>query len=713
MRYPTKTSLRAAAGLAAILALAACGPQSHDPDRTWRAYNGGPAQTHYSALDEINRENVKQLAKAWSFDTGDAFPDSEMQVNPIVIDRTMFIVSPRLRVFALDAGTGKELWRFDPMDGRKSPNSKKRSRGLTHWTDGRQQRLFFAARQYLYAIDAKTGKLDASFGQGGKVDLREGLERDSKFLSVASNTPGMIYKDLLILGSTGFTPGHVRAYDVRTGKIAWTFHTIPKPGQVGHDTWPKDGWERANGANAWAGMALDEKRGLVFVPTASGGMGDKDFYGADRKGDNLFANSIVALKAATGERVWHFQTVRHDLWDRDLPAPPTLVTLKRDGKSVDAVVQITKSGFIYVLDRETGKPLFQVKDRPVPASDIPGETAAATQPFPVAPEPFARQRVTEDILTRRTPEAHAAALATFKQVRTGGQFTPPSLAGTFILPGLDGGGEWGGGTFDPETGLYYVNANEMAWILKLRKRPPPGPALSGKAVFMNECSACHGADMKGAPPEFPSLVGVRQRMSDLDAFLTVAMGSGRMPGFSRLGEAPLKAVVEYLLTGRDVAVPGSGPSSPVMADSAEYMFDGYTKFLDPDGFPAIAPPWGTLSAIDLNTGRYAWRIPFGEYPALAADGAKPTGSQNYGGSVVTRGGVLFIGATVYDNKFRAFDKASGKLLWETTLPAAANATPAVYQVDGRQFVAIAAGGGKNPYGPTGGTIFAFALPKTK
>ncbi len=674
----------------------------------WAVYSGGPDSIRYSTLKQINRENVNRLKIAWTFDTGDAYPGSEMQCNPIVAGGVLFATTPKVNVIALDPATGKLLWRFDPQEGGEMIG-KMRNRGVNYWSDGKEERIFVAVRQRLYALDAKNGKPITSFGDGGWIDLRDGLGREPKEI-VSLNTPGIIYKDLLIVGSIlpetlPAAPGDIRAYDVRTGQLRWSFHTIPHPGEYGYETWPKEAWKYAGAANNWAGMAVDLKRGLVFVPTGSAAY---DFYGANRVGDNLFANCLIALKAETGERVWHFQAVRHDLWDRDFPAPPSLVTVTRDGRQVDAVAQTTKSGHVYLFERETGKPLFPIEYRKYPASDIPGEVTAETQPLPLKPAPFARQQLTAEMLTRRTPEAHQAVLERFQKSRGNyqwGQFIPPSREGTVIFPGFDGAAEWGGAAFDPETGLLYVNSNEMAWILRMVESPPSSEQMSGRSLYMKECASCHAADMSGAPPEFPSLKGVGARRQDAEIMTLLKQGSGRMPSYVRLGQDGLQAILNYVTKGEDAKVAGAAPSPMDM----KYLSDGYHKFLDPDGYPAIQPPWGTLNAINLNTGEYAWKIPLGEYPELAAKGMTNTGSENYGGPVVTAGGLVFIGATSYDKKFRAFDKATGKLLWETTLPAAGNATPATYEINGRQLVVIAAGGGKSP-APSGGSYIAYALP---
>ncbi|MGH9630082.1 MAG: PQQ-binding-like beta-propeller repeat protein, partial [Bryobacteraceae bacterium] len=558
--------------------------------RQWKIYGGGPENIRYSALDQINRHNVRDLKVAWTFDTGDATADSEMQCNPIVIDGILFATTPKLRVIALDAATGRLRWSFDPNEGRKTVG-KARNRGLAYWESGSDRRIYVTARQYLYALDARTGKPVPGFGEAGRVDMREGLGRDAKDLSVSATTPGVVYKDLLIMGSSvgeglPSAPGDIRAYDVRTGRIRWTFHTIPHPGEFGYETWPKEAWTYAGGANNWAGMTVDEERGLVFVPTGSAAF---DFYGANRVGDNLFANSLIALKAGTGERVWHFQAVKHDVWDRDFPAPPNLVKVKRDGREVAAVAQITKSGHVFLFDRDDGDPLFPIEYRKVPQSAVEGEVLAETQPLPLKPPAFARQEFTEQMVTRRTPEAHQAVLKRLRQVQSDGQFAPPSLEGTVIFPGFDGAGEWGGAAFDPDSGLLYVNSNEMPWVLRLVEKPEVRGRLSGRDLYRRNCANCHGADLLGNPPEFPPLVRLDEKYSGSEVAAIVRTGAGRMPGFAHLENQGIRAVVQYIMSGKDVAVAAEVKTkSPI---DLKYTHDGYNKFLDPDGYPAVEPPW--------------------------------------------------------------------------------------------------------------------------
>jgi quinoprotein glucose dehydrogenase len=667
--------------------------------RDWPSYGGAPENDHYSSLAQINRKNVNRLEVAWSFDTGE---QGGLQTSPLEVDGVLYGITPTQKLFALDAASGKLLWKFDSGIRGTQPD-----RGLAYWTDGKDKRILVGVMNFVYALDAVTGKPVASFGKSGRIDLRDDLGRDPSTLSIYLTSPGVIYKDLLIVGgrepeTLPAPPGDIRAYEVRSGKLRWSFHTIPHPGEFGYNTWPKDAWKVSGAANNWAGMSLDAKRGIVYVPTGSAAM---DFYGADRVGNDLFADCVLALNAETGERIWHFQEVKHDIWDRDLPAPPVLLTVKRDGKKVDAVAQTTKQGFVYLFDRANGEPLFPIEYKKFPESDVPGEVASIEQPLPSKPAPYARQTISEDTLTTRTPEAHQWALERFRKFRSAGQFVPFSVGkDTVVFPGFDGGAEWGGPAVDRETGMIYVNANEVAWTGALTENAGEG---SVRSIYLNQCGVCHGENMEGSPPAMPSLVGVVDRNTPAEVTATIKNGKGRMQGFPNLTDEQVFALVTYLSTGESKELTSSGPV-PV---SMKYRFTGYHKFLDPDGYPAITPPWGTLTAIDLNTGAQAWKIPLGEYPELAAKGLDKTGSENYGGPVVTAGGLVFIGATNFDKKFRAFDKVTGKLLWEMKLPFSGNATPITYEVDGRQFVVIAAGGGKDPRSASGGMYVAFALPK--
>jgi quinoprotein glucose dehydrogenase len=662
--------------------------------------NGGPYNIRYTDLSQITRANVGRLQVAWSWDAGETLKDSEMQSNPIVVDGVLYATTPKLHVIALDARTGREVWKFDPSGG-DTAQRRFRHRGVTVYKD----RVFVTYRNFLFALDRKTGQPIQKFGADGRIDLRKGLNRPFETLSVSASSPGVIFEDMIVIGSTvpetlPGAPGDIRAFDANTGEPRWSFHTIPHPGEFGYDTWPPDAWKVSGGANAWAGLSVDPKLGMIFAATGSASF---DFYGGNRHGDNLFADCVIALDARTGKRVWHFQGVKHDLWDLDFPAAPSLVTVTRNGKKVDAVAQIAKTGFVFVLDRKTGEPLFPIESRKVPASTLDGEQAATTQPYPVKPPAFTRQAFTEDMVTNRTPEAHAFVLDWLRKLDSKGMFTPPSARGTVLMPGTDGGGEWGGAAFDPETALLYINSNEQPWIIRMVTHDTT-------SLYNNNCASCHKSDRSGTPPTFPSLIGIGERRSRQELIKLINEGTGRMPGFSHLGRGT-NEIVDFLLTGKDSGVidPAAAAKDP---NYQKYRNEGYILMRDPDGYPPLTPPWGTLNAIDLNRGEIRWRIPFGEYPELVAKGIKNTGSDNYGGPVVTKSGLLFIGATNFDKKFRAYDKLTGKLLWETVLPAAGNATPSVYEIDGREYVAIICGGGKND-APSGSSIVAFALPEAK
>jgi len=699
-----------AAGAAACLHSQTPGPGAQPPSNDWSRYGGTPENSHYSPLAQINRENVARIEIAWQFDSGE---EGGLQSSPIVVDGVLYGISPTQRIFALEAATGKLLWKFDSGMVGTQPD-----RGLAFWRapEGGQSRILVGVLNYLYALDAGSGKPIAGFGNGGRIDLRENLGREPAGAnSIYLTSPGVIFEDLIIVGgrmpeTLPAPPGDVRAFDVRSGKLRWVFHTIPHPGEPGYETWPPEAWKTSGAANNWTGMTVDPARAIVYVPTGSAA---SDFYGTDRAGDDLFANCLLALDARTGKRLWHFQAVHHDIWDRDFPSPPVLLTVRRGSRSIDAVAQTSKQGFVYLFDRVSGEPLFPLETKTYPSSSVPGEASAREQSLPAKPAPFARQQLTEEMLTKRTPEAHRWALENFRMFRSAGQFVPLSVGKeTIVFPGFDGAAEWGGPALDPQTGIIYVNSNEMAWNAALGEA---ADETGTRALYTSQCAVCHHDDLKGAPPDFPSLVAVGSRLTFSQITATVHNGKGRMPGFPNLTPEQTTAIADFLVNGQPAdgkaamsgkEVPASGPQFPAM----KYHLLGYNRFLDPDGYPAIAPPWGTLNAINLNTGEYVWKIPFGEYPELTAAGLKDTGSENYGGPIVTAGGLVFIGASNFDRKFRAYDSATGKLLWETVLPFAGNATPATYSVLGRQFVVIAAGGGKDRKSKSGGVYVAFTLP---
>jgi quinoprotein glucose dehydrogenase len=680
--------------------------------------------THYSALTQIDTANVQGLQVAWTYHTGDAdtVNHSQIQCRPLFVDGTLYGTTPRLQLFALDGATGRPRWIFNPQDSSVNRNRSdfimNNNRGVTWWQEGDDKRIFFCAGAQLFAIDAATGRPIPSFGKNGMVDLHDGLGRDVHDLYVAATSPGVVYKDLIIMGDrvsegSDAAPGHIRAYDVHTGQIRWTFHTIPQPGEYGYDTWDDPiAWQHIGGANSWSGFTLDEERGIVFAPTGSASF---DFYGGRRKGLNLFADCLLALDAATGKRIWHFQDIHHDIWDKDLPTPPALVTVTHNGQSIDAVAQPTKTGFVFLFDRETGNSLFPIGERTVPVNTtIQGEELARTQPFPTLPKPFVRQTFTDSDVNRLLPDTSIQEIRDrLKKYHTGNMFNPMSKEGTVVMPGLDGAAEWGGPAYDPATGILYINANEMPWVITLTDVPPAKTTpttwlAAGRQLYTQNCVSCHGPDRKGSG-NFPSLLNVKTKYSPAQFSALLSTGRRMMPAFKQLSEDEKTALASLVLDlhsqqGKTFIAP---PAPVDSFRSLPYTITGYNKFLSKEGYPAIQPPWGTLNAINLNTGALEWKVPLGEYPEWTARGII-TGTENYGGPVVTAGGVLFIAAT-RDGKLRAFNKRTGRLLWETMLPAPGFATPAVYAVQGKEYLVIACGGGKLGT-RSGDSYIAFALP---
>jgi quinoprotein glucose dehydrogenase len=703
------------AGLGAI-SLAAFGASASEPSAStpanadWPAYLGDKGRTLYSPLNQINRSNVGQLKVAWTYDTGDK---GEYQSNNLIVGGVLYTASPTRKVIALNAADGRELWKWDPTKER-SGAGRTRERGLVFWQNetGGEQRIFTGVGNYLFALDAKTGRPIPGFGEGGSFHLGSGLDVEGT-PSVGLNTPGVIYKDLLIIGGFG-GPGAMRAFDVRTGQRRWIFPLIPRPGDVGYDTWPEGAYKTATGLMPWCGQSLDERRGILYVSTKTA---EPDFYGGERHGANLFANCLVALDAATGKRLWYYQIVHHDLLDRDLPCPPVLLTVTQNGKKIDAVAQGTKQGLLFVFDRVTGAPLWPIEDKPGPQSDLRGEQASPTQPYPTKPAPLMRLHYGEEDASTISPEAHALTLDRIRLSPNLGPFPTPSLKETIMFPGFDGGMEWGGGAADPD-GVYYVNINEIPWILQMveTRKADGTPLIGGERDYLVNCAACHGLDRKGNPlGGFPTLIDIGKRKTREEISQITKKGGGRMPAFDRIPEAQREAILNYVLgiapqlaTGRT----DEAPAAPVPASKAPpYAFAGFRRWTDQQGYPAIKPPWGTLNAVDLNTGEIKWKVPLGEYKELTARGIPPTGTENYGGPVVTAGGLIFIGATA-DETFRAFDKDTGAILWKAALPFGGNATPSTYMLNGRQYVVISAGGAKSGR-PAGGSIVAFALPERK
>jgi quinoprotein glucose dehydrogenase len=583
-------------------------------------YGGDPGATRYSALTQINAKNVNQLKEVWRYDLGGP---ASIENQPIVVNGILYGMGTET-IYALDAATGKIKWEYKPP-----PIAGRNPRGETFWTDGKERRLIVTKGNVMAALNADTGNLIPGFGVEGHVDLNDQLRGPASANRVSMSSPAVIYKDILIThGGVGeqtpASPGDIRGWDVRSGKLLWTFHTIPFPGEPGYDTWPKDSYMKAGGANAWAGATLDAKRGIVFAATGSA---SDDFYGGERLGNNLYSDSLIAIDATTGKKLWHYQMVHHDLWDDDFACAPTLSTMVRNGKEVDIVIATNKTSYVWILNRETGEPMFPVDEKPVPPSTIPGDVASPTQPVPRMPPPLSWTSITENDLTNRTTEAHAFALEKFRTFVSSPGFMPPAWKQeTIVAPGFTGGVEWGGIMTDPKAHVAFFNSDNM---------------VSTTAV----------TDERSA-------------------------GRGNPPAETR----------------------------------SRFTFTGYHRFTDQDGYPATAPPWGTLTAVDLNTGKFLWRVPFGEYPELAEQGLKNTGSASDGSGVVTASGLLMIGATQFDSKFHVYDTKTGNLIWETKLPFSGVASPATYMINGRQYVAIATSSGRSPKTAKGSMLVVYALP---
>jgi quinoprotein glucose dehydrogenase len=693
--------------LAFVSILFICGfvLQPGTPANDWPEYHGNGERNHFSTLDQINKTNVGQLKVAWTYASGGADTTgnrSQMQCNPIVIQGILYGVSAGSQAFAVNAETGKEIWKTDFTD-----NSGTTSRGVTYWSGKNHARIFFGVGPWLYALDAATGKVLKDFGENGRINLKDGIERPGADNYVLSNTPNTIYKNLIIVGTrvneteTALL-GDIRSYDAISGKKIWTFRPIPAPGDRGYETWlNQPARQHTGGANAWAGMAIDRKRGIVYIPTGSAAY---DFYGGDRPGNNLFANCLLALDAATGKLIWHYQLVHHDIWDRDPPCPPNLVTVRHQGKNIDAVVQITKQGYVFVFNRETGKPLFPIKETSFAWGGVPGEKPSRTQPIPTLPVPFTRQSFTEKDLNDFVADRDSL-VGLIRKARTGSAYIPIGFDMTIFYPGTDGGAQWGGAATDPD-GILYVPAKEIPVYTSLvRKENVDDQSKIGAAkLYQLNCAACHGADMTGNHDgSYPSLRNIENRLTKKQLQQLLEKGRGMMPAFSHIPEMERAAIIDFI----------SGKKSDILVAAAQksqipYQHTGYNRWYDRNGYPVSQPPWGTLTAVDLNTGQHRWQVPLGEYQALTKKGVAPTGTDNYGGPLVSAGGLLFIAASK-DEQFRAFDKHTGQILWSATLPAAGYASPSTYAVHGKQYVVIACGGGKLNT-KSGDQFVAFSLP---
>lgn len=691
---------------------------TNKPDnyQRWDTYRGTPDALQYSGLKQIDTSNVRLLVPAWTFHTGDSGQRTTIECNPIIIGQTAYLTSPTLHLIALDATNGKELWRFKPTGKEVASGI---NRGVTYWRDQDLEYIFFPAGKYMYALNARSGTLIESFGDQGKIDLRAGLGQDTSKLSITVTTPGILFKNILIIGSAtgeGYnaSPGHIRAYNAATGKLVWIFHTIPQKGEFGYETWSWIDGENYGGTNNWGGMSLDEKKGIVYVSTGSP---TYDFYGANRIGANLFGNCIIALDATTGIRKWHYQAVHHDIWDYDLPCAPTLADIQWRGQDREVLMQPTKMGELIVLDRNSGEPLMASAEKPVPVSDIAGEQAFASQPHNQGIL-LTRQGWDTSDLTTLSDSSRLSVKRQALQYRSMGMYDPPSLYGSIGRPGTRGGMLWGGISFDPQRQIAFANCNDFPMIYQLEKVPSPGggdlqhqATGRGQIIYALNCSNCHGADRKGATQAVPSLIGLSKKYTKDGITKIITQGKGLMPAHTQFSSPDLNAMVNYLMNEPEsiVNVKTEPQQTANKLQPGKYVLKSYKILTDQEGFPASAPPWGTLNAVDMTTGKIKWKKALGYYPKLRDRGIPNTGTQNFGGCVSTAGGLVFIGATA-DEMFRAFNAADGRELWNYKLPAGGYATPAIYQVDGKQYVLIAAGGGNRNGTPSSDTYIAFALP---
>lgn len=662
----------------------------------WTRSQGDNGARRYSALKQITRDNVRELAMAWTFRTGDGA--TNIQCTPIVVDGVMFAPTPGRAIVAVDAATGVEKWRRK-IDGlRNRLQDAVARRGLAYWPgDGAHPgRLLFGAGDFIHALNPKTGEPVVEFDRDGRAAIEPG-----------ATAAGAVFKHVFV--TTGLN-GDVFGFDVRDGKQLWRFHSVARGEEFGAETW--DGPQA--GANGWSGLSIDDARGMAFVAL---GAPRPDMVGVGRHGDNLFGDCVVALDVLTGKRIWHFQDVRHDIWDLDVCAPPNLVTIMRDGKRVDVVTCMAKSGHLFVLDRMSGKPIFPVRLRRAPTSKLPGERTAPYQPDPELPEPISRSEFHPSMITDRTPAARAFVEQVVARANYG-FFQPFEEGRPTLFIGSRGGAEWSGAAVDVPTGRLYVTSNR--WVSKItvaandeRERDPRQPASAGEKVYAQHCTSCHGPNRLGIGV-VPPLLGLKARMKDDDVLALLAKGKGLMPANTLLTDPEKKDLLDYLFRRNQPPSRGgrSGEDSAGAPDRPKYYYDGFGFLVDDEGYPGIKPPWGLLNCYDLSTGKALWRVPLGELEKLTKQGVPITGSQNLGGASVTAGGLVFVAGTE-DEKLRAFDTDTGKELWSAKLPFAGTAAPAIYEVDGRQFVVITATGGGRVGGASGAgdAYVAFALPK--
>ena len=662
----------------------------------WNVYGGSYKRTQFVNSEKLNLNNISNLKKVWEYSSADNDNFSQIQTNPLIINDKFYGVSPKLKLFSLEAKSGSEIWVFDPFNSDYNffDNDDSRvnvCRGITYFKDNSKQAfIFYAVGSKLFKVNIKNGIADSSFGNNGFVDLHTGLGTNSSSLFVTMTSPGVIYKNLIIVGSSvsegnPAAKGNNMSFDENTVDFKWSFNTIPEIGEDGHETYSDpDAYKRLGGANAWSGLTLDEERGILYAPTGSVSY---DFYGGDRVGDNLFANSIIALSAETGNKIWHFQTVHHDVWDRDLPAPPILFDYSMNDSIIPSLAQVTKSGYIYLLNRITGKPLYKIIERPVPSkSNLEGEVLSKTQPIPTFPDPFSRQSLTKNDINSFVIERERDSLIKiFTSLLKDDIFSPPSEEGTLIFPGFDGGAEWGGPALDPINNKLFINSNEMPWILTMKK--VSNTDSQGMNIYNKQCLMCHGIDYKGSG-ENPSILDLSSKYNFDELRSLVINGKGLMPGFKFLDDQKIEKIVDYIMNLKD------GDKTNILAINEEvfYTSTGYNKFITNDGYPAINPPWGTLNSINLNTGKLDWKIPLGQTDK-GIENNVITGTENYGGPIVTKSGIIIIAATA-DNKIRAFNSKNGELLWEEILPFSGFATPSYFEIEGNPYIAIASGGGK-------------------